>query len=32
MHILIYLVCVVLLWTSYSILSARSKDLEAKKA
>ena len=32
MHILIYLVCVVLLWTSYSILSARAKDLEAKKA
>ena len=32
MHILIYLVCVVLLWTSYSILSARAKDLKAKKA
>ena len=30
MHILIYLVCVVLLWTSYSILSARAKDLKAK--
>ena len=32
MHILIYVVCVVLLWTSYSILSARAKDLKAKKA
>ena len=32
MKVLIYVVCVVLLWTAYSILSARSKALKEAKA
>jgi high-affinity Fe2+/Pb2+ permease len=30
MKVLIYVICVVLLWTSYKMLSDRAKDLKAK--
>lgn len=32
MKVLIYIVCIVLLWTAYSLLSDRSKALKAQKA